>query len=64
MDEPQIYAASITLNELATVNVVTSSLYGIVDPGSWKNAADGMSQYEAEKRMRAESRQLDSIRSI
>lgn len=46
------------------MNVVTSSLYGIVDPGSWKNAADRMSQYEAEKRMRAESKQLDSIRSI
>ena len=46
------------------MNVVTSSLYGIVDPGAWKNTEDGVSQYEAEKRMRAESKQLDSTRSI
>ena len=46
------------------MNVVTASLYGIVDPGAWKNTAEGVSQYEAEKRMRAESKQLDSKRSI
>ena len=47
-----------------TVNGVTSSLYDIIDPGSRHHARDGMSRYEAEKRILAESPQLEKSRSI
>ena len=47
-----------------TVNGVTSSLYDIVDPGSKHHARDGMSRYEAEKQILAESPQLEKSRNI
>ena len=47
-----------------TINVVTSSMYDVVDPGSRAHATDGMSRYEVEKRMREEAPQLETSRSI
>jgi hypothetical protein len=47
-----------------TINLVTSSMYDVVDPGSQTHAKDGMSRYELEKRMQKETPQLGKSRSI